>query len=56
MSAQLGQQEPFDQADALEAGFQQAAQNGIISQAYSVDPSTGFVLRSLITLQSSGMI
>jgi hypothetical protein len=36
--------EAGDQAETLEAGFLQAAQNGIISQAYSVDPSTGFVI------------
>ncbi len=33
-----------DKAEALEAGFRQAAENGIISQAYTVDTSTGFVI------------
>ncbi len=33
-----------DKADQLEAGFLQAAQAGIIPAAYSVAPSTGFVV------------
>ncbi len=34
----------FDKADALEAAFVQAAQQGVIPAAFSVAPSTGFVI------------
>ena len=34
----------IDKADALQAGFLQASQAGVIRAAYSVSPSTGFVI------------